>query len=204
MIQISYISSAREPMTTEQLLALLQQCLNNNADHGVTGMLLYANATFLQVLEGEEKIVDELYDKIQKDPRHAQMQRLHRKPIEQRQYSDWTMGFKRVSDTELRHIEGLRDFTTNDFNAEYLSQNDSVVQSLIEHYRAPYWDPLVRELDEKEKTIDHLNKTLSHTRGCAEIASLVLESVIDASRKSSLSEGHVRLCELALESLRKI
>jgi hypothetical protein len=204
MIQISYISSAAEPLSTEQLLALLQQCLANNAGKGVTGMLLYGNATFLQVLEGEEKVVDALYDRIQKDPRHSRVQFLHRRTIERRQYADWSMGFKKVSDEELRHIEGLRDFTAKDFNSDFLSQNAAVVDSLIDHYRAPYWDPLVRELDEKEKVIEHLNKVLAHTRGCAEIASLVLESVAEASRKGSLSEGHVRLCGLALDALRQI
>jgi hypothetical protein len=204
MIQISYISSAKEPMTTEQLIALLQQCLANNAERGVTGLLLYGNATFLQVLEGDEKVIDDLFDKIQKDPRHAHIQFLHRRTIECRQYSDWSMGFKRVSDKDLMHIEGLRDFSAKDFNAEYLTEHTAVVDSLIDHYRAPYWDPLVRELDEKEKIIENLNKTLTHTRGCVEIASLVLESVVDASKKGGLSEGNVRLCELALDSLSQI
>jgi bacteriocin-like protein len=36
---------------------------------------------------------------------------LHRKTIERRQYSDWSMGFKRISDKELQNVEGLRDFS---------------------------------------------------------------------------------------------
>jgi hypothetical protein len=60
MIQISYISSATEPMSTQDLLRLLQGCRENNAGRGVTGMLFYCNGTFLQVLEGEERVIDEL------------------------------------------------------------------------------------------------------------------------------------------------
>jgi hypothetical protein len=204
MIQITYISRATEPMTAEQLLALLQQCLVNNASSGVTGMLLYGNETFLQVLEGEDKVVDRLVEKIKNDPRHFKVQFLHRRPIERRQYTDWSMGFKRVSDNELQHIEGLRNFGERDFNFEYLVQHDNVVEVLTDHYRKPYWDPLVRELDAKEKVLEHLEKALVHTRGCVEVATLVLESVVDASRKGSLSEGHLRLCESALNSLRQI
>jgi len=204
MIQITYISRTTEPMSPESLLALLQQCLTNNASSGVTGMLLYGNQTFLQVLEGDEKAVDDLVEKISKDARHSAVQLLHRRPIERRQYADWSMGFKRMSDSELKHIDGLRGFGERDFNFEYLLEHDNVVEVLTEHYRAPYWDPLMRELDAKEKVVDHLKKALTHTRGSVEVASLVLESVVDAGRKGRLSEGHLRLCESALNSLRQV
>ena len=203
MIQITYISHATEPMPAEQLIALLQQCLKNNVNNGVTGLLLYGNETFLQALEGDEKAVDDLVEKIKKDPRHTNIQFLHRRTIERRQYSEWSMGFKRVSDSELQQIEGLRNFGEKDFNFEYLLQHDNVVEVLMDHYRKPYWDPLVRELDAKEKVVEHLKKALTHTRGCVEVASLMLESVVDAGRKGSLNEGHLRLCESALNSLRQ-
>ena len=203
MIQITYISHATEPMTAEQLIALLQQCLKNNVSNSVTGMLLYGNETFLQALEGDEKAVDDLVEKIKKDPRHTNIQFLHRRTIERRQYSEWSMGFKRVSDSELQQIEGLRNFGKKDFNFEYLLQHDNVVEVLMDHYRKPYWDPLVRELDAKERVVEHLKKALTHTRGCVEVASLMLESVVDAGRKGSLNEAHLRLCESALNSLRQ-
>lgn len=88
MIQIAYISSATEPMSTQDLLRLLQSCRQNNADRGVTGMLLYGNGTFLQVLEGEERIIDELLDHIEQDPRHTGMQVIQRKAIKQREFSE--------------------------------------------------------------------------------------------------------------------
>ena len=177
--------------------------MNNNVCDDVTGMLLYGNETFLQALEGDEKSVDDLVEKIKKDPRHTNIQFLHRRTIERRQYSEWSMGFKRVSDSELQQIEGLRNFGEKDFNFEYLLQHDNVVEVLMDHYRKPYWDPLVRELDAKEKVVEHLRKALTHTRGCVEIASLMLESVVDAGRKGSLNEGHLRLRESALNSLRQ-
>ena len=204
MIQITYISRATEPMSAEKLLALLQQCLKNNVSHDVTGMLLYGNDTFLQALEGDEKPVDDLFEKVRRDPRHTDVQILHRRPIDHRQYSDWSMGFKRISDQELKKIEGLRNFDEQEFNFAYLVQHDNVVEALMDHYQKPYWDPLVRELDAKEKAVEYLKKTLADARCNAEIASLVLESVVDAGRKGSLSEGHLRLCESALNSLRQI
>jgi len=98
-------------------------------------MLLYANGTFMQVLEGAEEVVDELVEIIKKDPRYKNIQMLYRKPIERREYSDWSMGFRRLSDKDLKEVEGLRDFGEKDFNPEHLAQHATVVQSLMNHYR---------------------------------------------------------------------
>jgi len=201
MIQIAYISTATKPMTTEQLIALLQQSFKNNTAAGVTGMMIYGNATFMQALEGEEKVVDELYAKIAKDQRHGNVVFLHRKAIERRQYSDWTMAFKRFSDKEVQGIEGLRDFSEADFNSDYLARNTAVAENLMNHYSG--WDPLLRELEQKEHDIGNLKKSLAQARSCIEVAGLVLESIADAGRTNSLSERHLRLCEFARETLAK-
>ena len=125
-------------------------------------------------------------------------------PLAGRQYDDWSMGFKRVSAEELQGISGLADFGERDFNREYLIQHDAVVDTLMEHFRTPHWDPLIRELEAKDKVIEHLKKALTHTRGCIEIASFVLESVAAASRSGNLDEQQLRLCESALETLRLV
>jgi hypothetical protein len=62
---------------------------------------------------------------------------------------------------------------------------------------APIWDPLVRELDEKDKFIAQLTQMLAHTRDHLGIACSALESI--ANR-----EDHVRSCERALNTLKRI
>ena len=204
MIQTAYVSRAAETMTQEALLSLLQQCLANNESSGVTGMLLYGNDTFLQVLEGEEAVLDAVIDKIRKDPRHSKIHFLYRKPLEQRQYADWSMGFKRISAQGLQAIGGLSEFREKDFNFDYLIEHEAVVETLMDRFREPHWDPLIRELDAKDKVIEYLKKALTHTRGCIEIASFVLESVAAASRSGRLDEQQLRLCESALDTLRRV
>jgi hypothetical protein len=203
MIQLSYVSSAATEMSPSELLKLLQQCLKNNPPLGVTGMLLYGNETFLQTIEGDDAVIDRLVEKIAKDPRHTRLQFFSRKQIERRRYSEWSMGFKRISDQELGQIEGLKSFGIQDFNFENLIKNDAVVETLMEHYRAPHWDPLVRELEAQEKVIDHLKRVLMRMRGAMEISGLVLESVVAAGVKGTLSEEHQRLCDSALQALRQ-
>ncbi len=174
MIQISYISSATEPWSTQELLRLLQQCRENNAGNGVTGMLLYGNETFLQVLEGEEKVINDLVDKIRTDPRHTNVQILHRRTIQRRQYSDWSMGFKRVSDKELQHVEGLRDFGEKDFNADYLIQHGSVIQSLMDHFRNKRFRTISQSelgLDEGDRMINVLHRII---RGAVRVLAVLM------------------------------
>ena len=204
MIQTAYVSRAAETMTQEALLSLLQQCLANNESSGVTGMLLYGNDTFLQVLEGDEAVLEAVIDKIRKDPRHSRIHFLYRKPLERRQYADWSMGFKRISAQGLQAIGGLSEFREKDFNFDYLIEHEAVVETLMDRFREPHWDPLIRELDAKDKVIEHLKKALTHTRGCIEIASLVLENVTEASRSGRLDEEQLRLCQSALETLRRV
>ncbi len=163
MIQVSYISSANKSMSTDELLRLLQECRENNAELGVTGMLLYCNSTFVQVLEGEEKPINDLLAKIRRDPRHSSVHLLSRKQIDRREYADWSMGFKRVSGEELKAVEGLRDFFEKDFNSEYLAQHGNVVQSLMNHFRKDRLKAIGQEelsVDQEDRFINVLHRTI--------------------------------------------
>jgi len=66
---------------TEELAELLQGARDTNAELGLTGMLLYAEGSFFQVLEGQADVVDALYDKIERDKRHDQVTLVIREPI---------------------------------------------------------------------------------------------------------------------------
>lgn len=202
MIQISYLSRTAAPLTAGDLLSLLQQCQTNNAAQGITGMLFYGNRTFLQVVEGEAAAVDALVGKIARDPRHEDIRILGRKTVEHREYGDWSMGFEAVTDAGLRGIDGLRDFSAADFTPAGLAAREDVVDTLVERFRAPHWDPLVRELDAKEKVIAHLRQELVRQRGRAAFATLVVEGLAEAARSGEVAATHLRLCESALKTLR--
>jgi len=202
MIQLSYVSSVAHPLSTEELVSLLQECLVNNRRDGVTGMLLYGNDTFLQTLEGEEEVVDRLYDHILQDKRHDNVKSLVRRTIAAREYSDWSMGFKRISDEDLTHVEGLIDFSEKKFTFKHLAENAEDAQRLMDHFSS--WDPLVRKVEEKEEAVKHLKTMLAHARGCAEIATLVLQSVAAIGEAGRLEAEHLRLCAVALTALRQV
>jgi hypothetical protein len=170
MIQVSYISRSSHPMSAAELLSILMSSRENNQASGITGMLLYGNGTFLQVIEGEDAVIDRLVE--------------------------------RVSDQGLEAVEGLRGAGATSFDFDELVRNEAAVERIIDHFRAPHWDPLVRELDARDRLIAHLRRGLQESRSRSEVAALVLESVIDAARERPLSAEHLRLCESTLASLR--
>jgi hypothetical protein len=93
MIQIVYASASVMRLSPAQLTLLLDQSRIRNATYSVTGMLLYHNGSFLQVLEGPEFGVDRIFASIQRDSRHNSIKLLHRQPIVRREFADWSMSF---------------------------------------------------------------------------------------------------------------
>lgn len=99
MFYVIYVSSAVQLMNDEALLSLLQQCRKKNAALGITGMLLYKQGNFMQLLEGEEEVVLELFDTIKKDSRHKDLITITTDNIADRSFEDWSMGFQNMDKT---------------------------------------------------------------------------------------------------------
>lgn len=100
-IQLLYTSSAVQTVTASDLQELAQQSGPANAEKHLSGVLLYGGGRFLQLLEGEEDVVRELYyEHIVKDPRHECCCVLMIRPCESRLFPDWNMGGLYMQQTE--------------------------------------------------------------------------------------------------------
>ncbi|MEV7691891.1 BLUF domain-containing protein [Microbacterium sp. NPDC089189] len=108
LLSIVYASQATEPFDDARLAALLAQSRASNAEHGLTGMLLYRAGRFVQVLEGPEQTVRRLVDVIRADPRHTGMRILVEENVREREFGDWTMGYEPISETQEPMPEGFR------------------------------------------------------------------------------------------------
>ena len=110
MIELIYCSAATEPLDPEALSALLQGSRERNEARGLSGLLLYVEGSFLQVLEGPESAVDALYRKLEADTRHTGLQVLSRREIDERSFGDWRMGCVSVDVSELERLDGFSEF----------------------------------------------------------------------------------------------
>lgn len=110
LLEVIYASAATVPFSKQQLAQLLIKARANNERLGVSGLLLFVEGSFLQVLEGPAATVDALYEKISRDERHAETLVLKRSPIEERSFADWRMGFVGLSAKALREVPGFVNF----------------------------------------------------------------------------------------------
>ena len=102
-----YASTAVKILNEAELVSLLEPMRAYNQSRKITGLLLYASGTFVQVLEGSRSEVLELYGRILRDVRHkdctviAQGERLGRR------FPDWTMGFKNLAELSPAEVPGF-------------------------------------------------------------------------------------------------
>lgn len=92
LVRLLYASRAVAGLSADELNVILKRSRAYNPDHGVTGVLCYADGVFMQVLEGGRDIVNELYKQIVTDPRHSDVVIVKYDEISERQFAGWSMG----------------------------------------------------------------------------------------------------------------
>ena len=93
MHSLVYRSVADDSFELPEIYSMLSSAKDYNAEHGITGCLLYHNSQFLQLLEGEKEEVEQLFQKIRKDPRHHDVVLIENEDAEGRLFHDWGMAF---------------------------------------------------------------------------------------------------------------
>jgi hypothetical protein len=92
LVRLLYASRTKSAVSAKLLESILRSSREKNPQHGITGILCHSGDVFLQVLEGGRDAVNELYNVIARDPRHAKITLLHYEEISERQFAGWTMG----------------------------------------------------------------------------------------------------------------
>jgi len=94
LYQLAYISRSQSPLDQATLSDILDVSRRNNARDGITGVLMYHDELFFQVLEGPRPEVDKCYfDRICHDPRHTSLSLTWCDFAESRAFSGWEMGY---------------------------------------------------------------------------------------------------------------
>jgi class 3 adenylate cyclase len=92
MKRITYISRISQPLSAKEIETIKINSSQNNMQINITGLLVYFEKLFFQIIEGDDKEVDQLYQKIKKDPRHSDILRLKTEDgINERLFPSWSM-----------------------------------------------------------------------------------------------------------------
>lgn len=115
MYHLAYFSTSAQHFSEEDLNVLLATSQKNNKSIGITGVLLFIEGCFLQVLEGNEQSVKALYNKIKKDNRHYDLLTIFEGKKEERNFSKWSMGFRNLPLIEYKNQTDFEDLSDEDF-----------------------------------------------------------------------------------------
>lgn len=96
--RLVYLSDARAGLKTDDLSMILEKARQNNARLGLTGILLFHDGRFFQVLEGEMATVMTCFNKIMQDERHTAVSILTAGPAEMRAFPGWRMGYANMEE----------------------------------------------------------------------------------------------------------
>ena len=99
------------------MLLLVERARHANLAHGITGQLVYFDHCFMQYLEGPGPALDELWNHLQRDPRHYEVELLTRYPLTRRRLSGsplMFLGKAYFRDTSCRTSGRSRPWTWTD------------------------------------------------------------------------------------------
>lgn len=94
MYRIIYTSTARKMMTDRDLQKILRPARAYNAANLITGMLIYHDGCFMQVLEGDQAVVQACFEKVSRDRRHENVIKMSSEAVVSRIFSDWWMTYQ--------------------------------------------------------------------------------------------------------------
>lgn len=137
MHHIIYLSWAATPFTDAQLQKLLVLARRRNTELAITGLLLYGNERFMQVLEGDEENVRTLYEQIKRDPRHRDVIAYADKPIAQRAFAEWAMAFQPGSPQQVAELPGYLGTTDVPVDMAGLPLIDEKLVDLLRSFTLP-------------------------------------------------------------------
>lgn len=109
MYQLAYISAAAPSVGEKDLSRILKSAQKNNASNAITGILMFHNHQFLQVLEGPKDAVEACFARIKADGRHRSIIKLFDEPADERCFGEWSMAVFGLANCESSLREQLID-----------------------------------------------------------------------------------------------
>ena len=105
--QIMYSSQATKPMTITGLEEILDDARTGNQARNVTGVLVYVDGVFFQIIEGDKDIVRKLMANIASDSRHRSVKVFYEAEVDVQAFESWSMAYLSATAEEMSIWLGL-------------------------------------------------------------------------------------------------
>jgi hypothetical protein len=110
--RLIYSSEATGEMARTDLEQMLEESRLRNAKRDITGVLVFSDGVFFQVLEGERDDVEDLMDRIRRDPRHHDLKVILEEETAGRVFPTWRMACLSPKPEEVSTWAGLEGATS--------------------------------------------------------------------------------------------
>lgn len=130
LYKLLYISRAVGEFSDADLQDLLAVSRRNNDRLKLTGLLVYANGQFLQVLEGDKEEVLRLYETISRDERNTDNRIVSQGPIADRMFPAWTMAFQNLDKIRMTEFGDIGKMVAKGFYSASAENLEPFVESL--------------------------------------------------------------------------
>jgi len=130
--QLVYVSDAAVAMGAAAVELIVKRCRRNNAERNISGLLIYSGGHFIQLLEGHEPVLANLFAKISQDARHQHVEQLHFAAASERLFPDWRMGLLNLDKIDPLDRSRLKTFV----NGVSRQQGGKAVIGLLREFRS--------------------------------------------------------------------
>lgn len=139
LVQIIYISRSTFETTDAinkiepNVVRILAKSRTNNRKNGLVGVLYFGDGAFFQCLEGDEDAINNLFAKIEKDPRHKDVKLISKKHISRLSFPDWAMKYAPLDEKMGKYLKenGHQHFDPYVFAPEMIQK---ILSLLIDAY----------------------------------------------------------------------
>jgi hypothetical protein len=144
----------------ENVAEILKTARRENQKNHLVGALYYGHGYFFQCLEGTQFEIDQLYEKLLKDPRHTDLKILSKHAIDKIGFSSWEMKFAAI-DQEVRSF--LRSHNMGTFNPYKfdLAMTNTLVELLHNADEEASNDTIEHILEEKNPSLGAENPKIN-------------------------------------------
>lgn len=104
LTSVTYVSRAASDLTDDGVFKIYKDALENNSFDGITGLLVYDGTSFVQIIEGTEQALLDLFQRLKRDARHGELIIVDEREIKERSFRDWSMKLLRI---DRAHMNGV-------------------------------------------------------------------------------------------------
>lgn len=130
-VQLIYVSDLVNRSEAE-LGPILESAERHNGADGITGMLLYNDGNFLQVLEGTHSKVRAAFERIRQDARHGNITVLSEEEVPERHFPGWSMGYRQLNPADIARFPQYANYFQFGFQAAAFKAKPGTALELLE------------------------------------------------------------------------